>query len=201
MYEYTDSSIKKLNKKYILRFSKVRSKLNIDQINPLNEISNLYSELEQDARSEYLKIAKHYYAEECRECGAVVDGYIDYLWVNKMLEWYDPVTKYSFLNEAYRKKDRYAEAILSGGDPREETKKALRYWTAQSTQYAVGITDESRLEAMKNAGIKKVRWMTVEDERRCGVCSERDGKTYNIMRVPSKPHFNCRCWIVPIKEK
>lgn len=201
MYEHTDFIIDKLNKKYIRRFGKLRSLLNIDEVNPLDAVVDAYDEMEQEARKEYVKLAKRSYADGCREIGKDNDGFIDYLWCWRLLEWYDPVTKYSFENEVFRKSRRLAEAILSGANKREECKKALRYWTIQSTQYAINMTDEARLEAFKRGGIRKVKWVTRNDEKRCAICQERDGKVYDIMRVPPKPHFNCRCWLEPIIER
>ena len=47
---------------------------------------------------------------------------------------------------------------------------------------------------------EKIVWETEKDLRVCEVCRNRDGKVYELKRVPKKPHYNCRCWLRPFVE-
>ena len=48
------------------------------------------------------------------------------------------------------------------------------------------------LKAFDDAGVECVRGVTADDEKVCGACNSRDGKTYAIDKVPPKPHYLCR---------
>ena len=117
-----------------------------------------------------------------------------------LLSEYDPVTRYVYTHEVERKRMRLAEAyIASNGDSRE-VKKALRLWSNMIRQYSIAITDEALLLTYKKAGVEYVKWITEEDERRCGQCAERHGKVYRIDNVPPKPHMGCRCYFEPVMK-
>ena len=43
-------------------------------------------------------------------------------------------------------------------------------------------------------GVRKLEWMTMDDERMCPECEPLDGKVYAIGKFPNQPkHPNCRC--------
>jgi len=43
-------------------------------------------------------------------------------------------------------------------------------------------------------GVRKLEWMTMDDERMCAECEPLDGKVYPIDKFPGQPkHPNCRC--------
>ena len=96
-----------------------------------------------------------------------------------------------------RKRSRLLEALIATrGDP-AEVEMALTYWSKMVAEYAVEITDAATLQALKDMGVTKVKWYTEKDERVCKTCRERHGKIYPIDEVPAKPHWGCRCYIVP----
>jgi SPP1 gp7 family putative phage head morphogenesis protein len=58
-----------------------------------------------------------------------------------------------------------------------------------------------RLKFHQKAGIEKLEWMTMDDERTCPVCGPLDGKKYSIEKFPQQPvHSFCRCTNLPIVE-
>lgn len=105
---------------------------------------------------------------------------------------------YIYSNEVLRKRDRLEEALLTGEDNYTEMRKALSYWHSMTAQYADNITDMAVLKSFKDAGVKKVKWVTQEDEKVCGKCEPKDGNVYSIDSVPPKEHWRCRCYFVPV---
>jgi len=52
------------------------------------------------------------------------------------------------------------------------------------------------------AGVEKVEWIAALDDRVCPICEGLHEKTYPIEDAPSLPvHPNCRCTLVPYREK
>lgn len=176
MYEHTDKAITYLNK----RTAEVFSLLPIDEINILGS-KKIYYELDKTAREVYLRLGRLIYEK------------FDTAELILLLEDYNPVTRYIYVNEVERKRSRFLEAILSGGGE-EEKKRSMRLWSLQSTQYAVEVTDKAFIMKLKSEGVKKVVWITEKDDRVCKECSEKDGKVYEIDKIPPKPHINCRCY-------
>lgn len=75
----------------------------------------------------------------------------------------------------------------------------------------LGLTESSainsiaRNEIFKRMGIKKYKFYTQPDERRCEVCGSMHGVTFPIsayeVGVTASPlHPRCRCWEVPIRD-
>ena len=106
-----------------------------------------------------------------------------------------------------RKRSRLAEALItamvvsSRADYHKQLRKFADLWHTQTKQYGEKMVDKTRINTFKKNGIKRVKWVTKEDEKVCKECAERDGKIYPIDKIPDKPHYNCRCWIVPLLEK
>lgn len=123
--------------------------------------------------------------------------------VRAILEQYDPVTKYVYQHEIERKQARCAESIISSANAAERSAQidtAMRLFAKMAAQYAVELTDESMLQAYRDANVDQVIWVTVKDERRCKVCRDRDGRVYPVNAVPPKPHYNCRCYLLPYRS-
>jgi len=54
--------------------------------------------------------------------------------------------------------------------------------------------NQGRIKFHDRVGVRKLEWMTMEDERVCPICGPLDGKVYDTGRFPSQPaHPNCRC--------
>lgn len=204
-YEISDRAGKLLNRKAVRRFEAARRKCTIagfDELTIIKTVKALYKELDADNRKAFLDLAVMVY-EDTDPHGELEDEEDELmgLWLmSEVLDKPNPVTGYTYTHEVERKRDRAIESITAGTRKRQEFQKALRYWSRQTTQYADIVTDEARLKAFKDAGVKKVRWRTEDDEKVCEVCGPRDGKVYDIDKVPPKPHWGCRCYLEAVKE-
>lgn len=190
-YGFADKAIRDMNRRNLRAFDGLKL-LKFDELNVLRSVKRVYEDSIRLAKKRYLQIALDAYRN------AKGKKKIDRDWVLDMLEEYDPVTMYLFTPEAERKRDRTVEAILSTPNKDEAVDRALRLWTLQTTHYAEKSVDEATLQAFRDNGVKKVRWVTAEDEKVCEVCRKRDGKIYPIDKIPPKPHYRCRCTYEPI---
>ena len=155
------------------------------------------------------------------------DDIITLAWVDAILGEVSPVMKYRFDTETERKAQRLAEALIgadaavpavepeetgkqtgvSGGGGRKPTglgpgaeiDKAMRDWSRMVGQEAIEITDAAVMEAYEAANVPKGMWLTERDQRVCSDCHQLDGKVFPLSEVPTKPHWNCRCRIVPVR--
>lgn len=161
-----------------------------DALNVIGQTKDLYDDIQRETQRTFLRIARNKY----RECGG--EDTLEEAWLLGFLGESNPLTGYVFMNETDRKRQYYAESLLSGGDVTAETKKAMRYLYGAVRQYADLVTDAAAVQAYADTGVDFVRWMTAEDEKVCYDCSSRNGKIYPVKNVPKKPHYGCRCWIV-----
>lgn len=122
-------------------------------------------------------------------------------WLAAFLIAYNAVTKYVYLNEVDRKRDRLAESINSSGDKSAEMDRGMTYWARMTGWYVDLVVDETTLKAYKDSGVKKVRWNTQGDSKVCHICRERNGQIYPIDKIPPKPHPGCRCWFTKVVEE
>lgn len=155
----------------------------------------------------------------------MADGLITLEWADAILGEVSPVMKYRFDTETERKAQRLAEALIGAaaavpaGEPEEggkqtgvsgggrkptglgpgaEIDKATRDWSRMVGQEAIEITDAAVMEAYEAAGVAKGMWLTERDQRVCSDCHQLDGKVFPLTEVPTKPHWNCRCRIMPV---
>lgn len=195
MYEFADKTIRYLNARYVEIFNKlkrrVRNKAKIDEITVLGYVTETYTQLNEITTPLLIEVAKRAYKD------ANPDDTIDEMWVLGYLNTFNPTSTYIYTKEAERKKYRTYEAIMSSGAKVKSFDIAKKYWAQMVAEYAIEITDAATLKAYKDMGLKKVRWLTEDDDRVCHTCSEREGKVYDIDKVPEKPHWGCRCYYVP----
>lgn len=206
-YELTDLLITALT-------SELRREINRFEVTGFDELNaprvtrltkDMVARLLLSNKRAYLRIAKRATEEAAEEVNGVPipinDKYVD-----SMLAEYNPITGYLYLAEADRKRARLAEALIaailigSRVDYRTQLKKFAVLWKTQTQQYAIDTVDKTRIRTLKKNGIKFVRWETEKDDRVCEECKKRNGKIYPINAIPSKPHYGCRCWIVPVTK-
>ena len=211
-YEVSDKAIKQLNKTALKRLTELKSSLladNFDELNVLNGIDYLYSELDKDNRRKYreLFIAQYIicfmYITKRRPDEDILDEIVD-MYLEDILSTPNGVTHYIYDAEVYRKRDRAKEAVISvdGNLYKQlELDKALRLWAQMTAQYADEVNDAATIRAYKDAGVDYVKWHTEDDDRVCEHCEPMDGKLYAIDEVPERPHWRCRCWITPVWNK
>lgn len=196
MYEYTDKIISTMNKRFIRVMDRLKRRLaSIDEISVLlTESEQTIAELDRITRAMLLKAAKKAYKDN----GGKLDT-IGEMWLIAYLSGLSPVTKYSYTNEVDRKRSRFFETLAATDKDPKELKTALMLWSHMAGEYALEVTDAAVMEAFWEANVKKVRWLTEMDDRECAECASRNNKVYRISKVPSKPHWGCRCILVPAK--
>ena len=149
----------------------------------------LYDQLKQDNQEIFLELAQERY-QEAEPHGEEPP---DLAWLLALLAAYNAVTKVIYDNDVDRKRQYTAEGINSSTAKVTEFRRGLHYWADLTATYSDIVTDESTLKAYRDAGVKKVRWVTAGDEKVCETCRERNGKVYSINVIPPKPHRRCRC--------
>lgn len=190
LYKIADVVISYLNKRYIKLFNKARG-MGFDELNVISTSHEIYDTALTETKREFTRLSKKVY-EKYRK---TEDEFDSEGFVLALLLAYNPTTKYVYENEVDRKRARFVEGVLSSDTPLEEVKLSQRLWIAMNKIYADEVTFQTMIQAFKDSGVEKVRWVTSVDERRCKVCGAMHGKVYDIDKVPSKPHLNCRCWV------
>ena len=197
-YLKTDKTIAYLTKQYAKLFRRVTA---FDELNVIPVSHEIYDEA--------LKITEQ---EATRLVKAVYDSYRDpeeevlpvseaHAAVIAMFAAYNPVTKYVYENELDRKRSRFAEGVISSNTPREEVELAKRLLVGMNKQFADDATFDAVVKAYTDAGVKRVRWITAVDDRRCKECKARHHKIYSIDNIPPKPHLHCRCYVEKVEEE
>lgn len=204
MFQYADAAIRDMNRRNLKSFARLKQ-LKFDELNILNAVESVYDKAVRVAKKKYLLIARMAFVDAMiaagkseKEAEKAADESITEDYIIEMLDEYDPVTLYQFEPEIERKKQRLVEALIASHKKTEEISKALRYLTLQLSQYADKSELEAALDGYREAGVKRVRWITQEDEKVCKTCSPRDGKVYDIDKVPPRPHYRCRCELLPV---
>ena len=204
-YEYADRAIRDMNRRNLRAFDKLKQ-LKFDELNITKSVSKTYADSIRLAKKRYWQIATDAYIEALVLAGIdrakaedMAEDSITEDWILDMLEEYDPVTLYQFLPEADRKKQRLIEALIAAHNKSEEVDRALRLWTRQLAHYADQSVVDGTIDGYKDAGVKKVKWVTAEDEKVCRECRKLDGKVFDIDKIPSRPHYHCRCRLENVK--
>lgn len=197
MYEFTDKILKILIRDYIARFGKVKRMLfRFDKLNVLKVTKDLYSEMDIVTRRKLLELANTVYLNNLQK--TVKKAEIEEDWLIDILDDYNSVTKYVYTHEWDRKRARFFEALMGSKNKEQEVDPAMRAVFRQVKIYADHTTRQAVLKAYKDSGVEYVRWITVEDERRCEKCRNLHNKVFRIDKVPDIPHIGCRCRLVPV---
>ena len=204
-YRLADEAAAKITKRLHREFQKNRLAL-FDEANMLSmrkHVTTLYEKSEKIIKKEFLAILSPLYREIHEEALALgFDGKpedLDEGWIEEFFEEYNPVTKYVFKNEMVRKKSRLFESLVASTDRFGSYKTAENLLKRQVAQYAIELEDAVTKKAFGDAGVEKVMWVTEQDHRTCGVCSELDGAVFPLEEAPPKQHYQCRCYLVPVR--
>ena len=195
-YSKTDKTIAYLNKQYAKLFRRVTS---FDELNVIAVSHEIYDEVLKVVEQEATLLVKSVY-DSYREAETIPASEALAM-VVAMLGAYNPVTKYIYKNELDRKRARFAEGVISSDTPAEEVALAKRLLAAMNKQFADDATFDAVVKAYTDDGVKRVRWITAVDDRRCKECKARHHKIYNIDNIPPKPHLHCRCYVEKVDEK
>ena len=190
MYQKTDKVIAYLSKQYAKLFRQVTS---FDELNVIDVSHKIFDEAVILTEREVTRLVKIVY--DSKRGGGEISTEDALNLVLTLMLAYNPVTKYVYRNEIDRKRSRFVEGVIASDTPREEVALAERLLISMNKQFAEDATFEAAVQAYKDDGVERVRWVTAEDDRRCQECKSRHGKIYPINNIPPKPHRYCRCYI------
>ena len=193
-YNKTDKTIAYLNKQYSKLFRKLTS---FDELNVIEVSHEIYNEVLKLVEQESTRLVKAVYDSYSENHTISVTDATAF--VLALMLAYNPVTKYVYKNELERKRSRFAEGVIASESPIEEVELAKRLLVALNRQFEDDVTFDTVVKAFEDDGVKEVRWITAEDDKRCKECKSRHGKIYPIHRIPPKPHRYCRCYLEKIK--
>lgn len=195
-YSKTDKTIAYLIKQYTKLFRRVTS---FDELNVISVSHEIYDEALKVTEQEVTRLVKVVY-DSYRESEEIPASKAHDM-VMALITRNSPVTKYIYKNELERKRSRFAEGVISSDTPREEVERAKRLLIALNKQFADDATFDAVVQAYTDDGVKRVRWITAVDDRRCKECKAMHGKVFDIGNVPPKPHLHCRCYVVPVENE
>lgn len=185
-----------MNRQYGRLFRKASS---FDELNVIPLSHEIYDAVYALAKKEATRLAGVIY-DDHRESEDGTSGEFDAAgFVLALLLAYNPVTKYVFENELDRKRARFAESLIASNTPQEEIALAKRLVAGMNAQFMDDVTFEAVVQAFRDNGTERVRWVTAEDDRRCKQCKSMHGKIYPIDEIPPKPHIHCRCWVEEVE--
>ena len=206
MYSLLDKLLAGEMKRIRTSFNKI-GVMGFDELNVVNTrkiTQKMYDGFLKDNEGIYLKVARDAY-KKATEGSKKVE--IDREWLVGVLAAYNLVTGYLYNNEADRKRLRLNEQIFTAREYgnrqmlHDSLRKSANLWWTQTLQYGISAVDEATIKGFKDMGVKHVRWIAADDEKTCPTCGARDNKIYHIKKIPPKPHYGCRCYIVPVKEE
>lgn len=201
MYEYIDENVERLKKQTQTAFNNFRlSLLKFDELNVMQvktETESLFTKLKRQSDRFYTGLLNHL----AESMGFEEDKYD----LDELLETYSGTLLYSFSTEMERKRERLFETMVAIDDMSDpeilsQQKKNIRNWNTQVEEFGVDIERNIFLSELRDSGIRKVQWMTAEDERVCTDCSDLNGIVFDIDNVPRRPHIGCRCWLKGVSE-
>lgn len=182
------------------------SQLKFDELNVSEYLKKLYEQFDADCKKAFRRLYKDRYEElwiylkgkkpDEDELDELLEMYLAGL-----LEEPNEVTHYIWDTEVIRKRERAVEAVLSSPSKLQkqlEIDKAVRIWLQMAGWYTDFTSQDAEIQAMKDAGIKKVRRYEMKDEKVCDVCKKADGEVYDINKIPPLPHLRCRRWFEPV---
>ena len=193
-----------MNRQNLKAFGKLKL-IKWDEMNVTRQVEIVYTNAVRLAKQKYYEIAFDAFVTALylalvspKEATKIADEIITFDWVQNTLEEVDAVTLYAFLSETERKKQRLIESLAVAHNKNAEIDKALRYWSRQVSQYADNTVYKARIQAFMEAGVKKVVWITQDDERVCDSCEPLDGMVFDIEKAPGPQHWGCRCELWPV---
>ena len=194
-YRKTDKTIDFMNRQYGRLFRRAAS---FDELNVIPMSHEIYDAVYAMVKKEATRLAGVTYDDHRDE--TETEGEFDATgFIMALLLAYNPVTKYVFENEFDRKRARFAESLIASNTPMEEVALAKRLIAGMNAQFMDDVTFDAMVQAFRDNGTERVRWVTAVDDRRCKQCASMHGKIYPIDKIPPKPHIHCRCWVEEVE--
>ena len=214
MYRLADKLLEQLKKLIRREFNRLGifgfDELNVSRVT--TETTELFERLMAENLLRYLQAAQK--ASTDAKARVLAAGYEDReivipdkAWVEAFLKSYNYVSGFLYEQEAERKRLRLAEQMLTAKEYQSRTqyndsiRRSANLWWMQTAHYMLDAVDESTLYTYKLMGVERVLWHTNIDGRECKVCRDRNGKIYDIDKVPPKAHRGCRCRWEPVPKR
>ena len=213
MYRLADKLLEQLKKLIRREFNRLGI-FGFDELNTHRvtaETVSLFERLMRENERLYLQVAKRAYDDGI--VAAIAAGYdglgenpINASWVGNLLSAYNFVSGYLYESEAERKRLRLAEQMMTAKEYQNRTlyndsvRRSANLWWMQASHYMLEAVDNAYLQALKDSGVELVWWQTKIDGHECKVCRDRNGRVYDINKVPPKPHRGCRCNWIPVPK-
>ena len=213
MYRLADKLLEQLKKLIRREFNRLGI-FGFDELNApriTQETTDLFNRMMRENKKQYLKVAEKAYADAI--AAAIAAGYedpgvtrINEAWLIGLLASYNFVSGYLYESEAERKRLRLAEQMMTAKEYLNRTlyndslRRSANLWWTQTSHYMLDAVDQATIDGYRDGGVEKVKWNTNIDGRECKTCRERDGKTYDIDKIPPKAHRNCRCYFTPVPK-
>lgn len=194
-YSKADKTIAYLNRQYTRLFGRVAG---FDELHVIPVSHEIYDSIYELVKREGARLSDSVYRSHKHP--EVTEEFDSAAFVLALLLAYNSVTKYVFENELERKRARFAESLIASETPSEDLARALRLVVGMSAQFMDDLTFDTMIEAFRDSGVTRVRWVTSPDDRRCKECASMHNKIFPIDKVPAKPHIHCRCWIEEVAE-
>lgn len=211
MYALADRLRVRLRAQAVTEFAAISEK-GFDQLNVIraNElVTGMFRRMNRSTKACLLRVYKSEYAASISEMYDLgffptdETGEPNQGWLSDLLSGANRTTRYIYNNEVQRKRLRFEEEVLAAREYmdrtglRESARRWLRLWSGQQNQYLIEAVLAARIKAMRDCGVRRVRWVTMTDEKVCEECAPRDGQVYDLDDLPER-HYNCRCWLDPV---
>lgn len=205
-YDYADKAYDYLLTYVIKEFNKLKSKImSFDEVNILGEVNATYDSLKRITYTKFMELVSAQYEKYFLNDDATYEG-ITEEWLYNLLIEVDEITKYSYSNELDRTRQRCFEGLVAAtsvevavkSNIEEVINSSMKHYSRMLRQETITLADESAIKAMVDEGDDRIKWITQKDGHVCDKCQKRDGKTYPIDKIPSKPHRGCRCSLCPV---
>lgn len=207
-YQIADAAAARITKKLSkeLRHNRLAFFDEMNVLKTRKHVKKLYGNIEKIIKKELVNILaplEEMYYDIALDMGFDGDPEdLDESFIEEFFEEYNPVTKYVFKNELSRKESRLFESLVADAlDRNHSYKTAEKLLVRQVKQSTIDLEDEVAKTVYKALGVKRVQWVAEHDERTCGVCHELDGKIYDLKDIPPKQHYQCRCYLIPVRVK
>ena len=213
MYKLADKLLEQLKKLIRREFNRLGI-FGFDELNApriTKETTELFDRLMRENKRHYLKVAQKAYEDAV--AAAIAAGYedpgtnrINEMWLVGLLGAYNFVSGYLYEAEAERKRLRLAEQMATAREYQSRTqyndslRRSANLWWTQTSHYMLDAVDKATIDGLKDSGVERVKWHIQVDGRECVVCRDRNGRIYDINKVPPKAHRNCRCYFVPVPK-
>lgn len=204
-YEYADKAYDYLLTYVVKEFNRLKSKImSFDEVSILGEVNATYDSLKRITYTKFMELVSAQYEKYFLNDDATYEG-ITEEWLYNLLMEVDEITKYSYSNELDRTRQRCFEGLVAAisvetavkSNIEEAINGSMKHYSRMLRQETITLANESAIKAMVDEGDDRVKWITQKDGHVCDKCKKKDGKTYPIDKIPSKPHIGCRCSLCP----